>query len=59
MASLIAAATAYSTWGEPMIPFFVFYSMFGFHRLGDLIWALGDMRGRGFLLAATAGRTTL
>ena len=49
MASLIAAATAYATWGEPMIPFFVFYSMFGFHRLGDLIWALGDMRGRGFL----------
>ena len=42
-----------------MIPFFVFYSMFGFHRLGDLIWALGDMRGRGFLMAATAGRTTL
>jgi pyruvate dehydrogenase E1 component len=59
MASLIAAATAYATWGQPMIPFFVFYSMFGFHRLGDLIWALGDMRGRGFLLAATAGRTTL
>jgi pyruvate dehydrogenase E1 component len=59
MASLTAAATAYATWGEPMIPFFVFYSMFGFHRLGDLIWALGDMRGRGFLLAATAGRTTL
>jgi pyruvate dehydrogenase E1 component len=59
MASLIAAATAYATWGEPMVPFFVFYSMFGFHRLGDLIWALGDMRGRGFLLAATAGRTTL
>ena len=59
MASLISAATAYATWGEPMIPFFVFYSMFGFHRLGDLIWALGDMRGRGFLLAATAGRTTL
>ena len=59
MASLIAASTAYATWGEPMIPFFVFYSMFGFHRLGDLIWALGDMRGRGFLMAATAGRTTL
>jgi pyruvate dehydrogenase E1 component len=59
MASLIAAATAYATWGQPMIPFFVFYSMFGLHRLGDLIWALGDMRGRGFLLAATAGRTTL
>jgi pyruvate dehydrogenase E1 component len=59
MASLIAASTAYATWGEPMVPFFVFYSMFGFHRLGDLIWALGDMRGRGFLLGATAGRTTL
>ncbi|MEO8697587.1 MAG: pyruvate dehydrogenase (acetyl-transferring), homodimeric type [Acidimicrobiales bacterium] len=59
MASLTAAATSYATWGEPMIPFFVFYSMFGFHRLGDLIWALGDVRGRGFLLAATAGRTTL
>ena len=59
MASLIAAATSYATWGEPTIPFFVFYSMFGFHRLGDLIWALADMRGRGFLLAATAGRTTL
>jgi len=59
MASLTAAATSYATWGEPMIPFFVFYSMFGFHRLGDLIWALGDMRGRGFLMAATAGRTTL
>ncbi|MGE0307361.1 MAG: pyruvate dehydrogenase (acetyl-transferring), homodimeric type [Acidimicrobiia bacterium] len=59
MASFIAASTAYATWGEPMVPFFVFYSMFGFHRLGDLIWALGDMRGRGFLMAATAGRTTL
>ena len=59
MASMIAAATAYSTWGEPMVPFFIYYSMFGFHRLGDLIWALGDMRGRGFMLAATAGRTTL
>jgi pyruvate dehydrogenase E1 component len=59
MASFIAAATAYATWGEPMIPFFVFYSMFGLNRLGDLLWALGDMRGRGFLLAATAGRTTL
>ena len=59
MASLTAAATSYATWGEPMIPFFIFYSMFGFHRLGDFIWALGDMRGRGFLLGATAGRTTL
>jgi pyruvate dehydrogenase E1 component len=59
MASMTAAATAYATWGEPMIPFFVFYSMFGLHRAADLLWALGDMRGRGFLLAATAGRTTL
>ena len=59
MASFIAAATSYATLGEPVIPFFVFYSMFGFHRLGDLVWALGDMRGRGFLMAATAGRTTL
>nr|MDQ2728927.1 pyruvate dehydrogenase (acetyl-transferring), homodimeric type [Actinomycetota bacterium] len=59
MADFTAAATAYATWGEPMIPFFIFYSMFGFQRVGDLIWACGDMRGRGFLLGATAGRTTL
>ena len=59
MASFIAAATSYATWGEPMLPFFVYYSMFGFHRFGDLLWAAGDMRARGFLLAATAGRTTL
>ncbi|MGH9266826.1 MAG: transketolase-like TK C-terminal-containing protein, partial [Acidimicrobiales bacterium] len=59
MASFTAAGTAYSTWGEPMIPFFIFYSMFGFQRVGDLIWAFGDSRGRGFLLGATAGRTTL
>jgi pyruvate dehydrogenase E1 component len=59
MASLTAAATSYATWGEPTVPFFVFYSMFGLHRAADLLWALGDMRGRGFLLAATAGRTTL
>lgn len=59
MASFTAAGTAYATWGEPMIPFFVFYSMFGFQRVGDLIWAFGDMRGRGFLIGATAGRTTL
>ena len=59
MASFTAAGTAYATWGEPMIPFFVFYSMFGFQRIGDLIWAFGDMRGRGFLMGATAGRTTL
>ncbi|HEX6381834.1 MAG TPA: pyruvate dehydrogenase (acetyl-transferring), homodimeric type [Acidimicrobiia bacterium] len=59
MASFTAAGTAYATWGEPMIPFFIFYSMFGFQRVGDLIWAFGDSRGRGFLLGATAGRTTL
>ena len=59
MASFTAAATAYATWGQPMIPFFIFYSMFGFQRIGDLIWSFGDQRGRGFLLGATAGRTTL
>ncbi|MGH9029099.1 MAG: pyruvate dehydrogenase (acetyl-transferring), homodimeric type, partial [Acidimicrobiales bacterium] len=59
MASFIAAATSYATWREPMLPFFVYYSMFGFHRFGDLLWATGDVRARGFLLAATAGRTTL
>jgi pyruvate dehydrogenase E1 component len=59
MADFTAAATAYTTWGQPMIPFFVFYSMFGFQRVGDLIWSFGDQRGRGFLMGATAGRTTL
>jgi pyruvate dehydrogenase E1 component len=59
MASFTAASTAYATWGQPMIPFFIFYSMFGFQRIGDLIWSLGDQRGRGFLMGATAGRTTL
>ncbi|MBK5289948.1 MAG: pyruvate dehydrogenase (acetyl-transferring), homodimeric type [Acidimicrobiia bacterium] len=59
MASFTAAGTAYATWSEPLIPFFVFYSMFGFQRVGDLIWSFGDQRGRGFLLGATAGRTTL
>ena len=59
MASFAAAGAAYATWGEPMIPFYVFYSMFGFQRTGDLMWAFGDLRGRGFLLGATAGRTTL
>ena len=59
MASLTAASTAYSSWGQPMIPFFIFYSMFGFQRVGDMIWSLGDQRGRGFMLGATAGRTTL
>src|SRR3954469_2518733 len=59
MADFTAAGTAYATWGQPMIPFFIFYSMFGFQRVGDLIWAFGDIRGKGFLLGATAGRTTL
>ncbi len=59
MASFTAAATAYSTHGVPMIPFYIFYSMFGFQRVGDAIWAAADMRSRGFLLGATAGRTTL
>ncbi len=59
MASWIAAATAYSTHQITMIPIFTFYSMFGFQRVGDFIWAAGDMRARGFLIGATAGRTTL
>jgi pyruvate dehydrogenase E1 component len=59
MSSWIAAATAYSTHSIQMIPFFIFYSMFGFQRIGDLAWAAGDMRCRGFLLGGTAGRTTL
>ncbi|MGH2759729.1 MAG: pyruvate dehydrogenase (acetyl-transferring), homodimeric type [Actinomycetota bacterium] len=59
MASFTAASTSYATHGELMVPFFIFYSMFGFQRVGDLIWSLGDNRGRGFLMAATAGRTTL
>ncbi|MBA2312864.1 MAG: pyruvate dehydrogenase (acetyl-transferring), homodimeric type, partial [Actinobacteria bacterium] len=57
--SFSAAATSYATHGEPMVPFFTFYSMFGFQRIGDFIWSLGDQRGRGFLLGATYGRTTL
>ncbi len=59
MSSFIAAGTAYATHGVPTIPFFIYYSMFGFQRIGDLIWASADMRTRGFLLGATAGRTTL
>lgn len=58
-ASWTAAATAYATRGVPMVPFYVFYSMFGFQRTGDLIWAAADARARGFLVGATAGRTTL
>ncbi len=59
MSSFIAAGTAYATYGVNTIPFFIFYSMFGFQRVGDLIWAGADSRMRGFLLGATAGRTTL
>ncbi|MBK8636955.1 MAG: pyruvate dehydrogenase (acetyl-transferring), homodimeric type [Chromatiaceae bacterium] len=59
MSSWIAAATAYANHGEAMVPFYIFYSMFGFQRIGDLAWAAGDMRARGFLIGATAGRTTL
>jgi pyruvate dehydrogenase E1 component len=59
MASFTAAGTAYATHGLPMIPFYFFYSMFGFQRIGDLIWQNADARGRGFLVGATAGRTTL
>ena len=57
--SWIAAATAYSNYGKSMIPFYTYYSMFGFQRIGDLAWAAGDSRARGFLMGATAGRTTL
>ncbi|MEJ2634393.1 MAG: pyruvate dehydrogenase (acetyl-transferring), homodimeric type [Calditrichia bacterium] len=59
MSSFIAAGTAYSTHGINMIPFFVFYSMFGLQRIGDLAWAAGDMQARGFLVGGTSGRTTL
>src|SRR5215475_4860375 len=59
MSDWIAAATSYSTHNEIMIPFYIYYSMFGFQRVGDLAWAAGDMRSRGFLLGGTAGRTTL
>jgi pyruvate dehydrogenase E1 component len=59
MSSWIAASTSYSTSNVPMIPFYIYYSMFGLQRVGDLAWAAGDMRARGFLLGGTAGRTTL
>ncbi len=59
LASFTAAGTAYANVGLPMIPFFIYYSMFGFQRVGDLIWAFGDSRGKGFLVGGTAGRTTL
>ncbi|MHB8717788.1 MAG: pyruvate dehydrogenase (acetyl-transferring), homodimeric type [Candidatus Dormibacteria bacterium] len=59
MGSFTAAGTAYATFGEPMIPFYIYYSMFGYQRVGDMVWAFGDARGRGFMLGGTAGRTTL
>ena len=59
MGSFMAAGTAYATHSQPTIPFYIFYSMFGYQRTGDQVWAFGDARGRGFMLGATAGRTTL
>ncbi len=59
MAAFTALATSYATWARPMLPVYLFYSMFGFQRVGDLIWSLGDARGRGILAGCTAGRTTL
>ncbi|MBN8430688.1 pyruvate dehydrogenase (acetyl-transferring), homodimeric type [Microbulbifer salipaludis] len=59
MSAWMALATAYSNHGVPMVPFYIYYSMFGFQRIGDLAWAAGDMQARGFLIGATAGRTTL
>ena len=59
LSSWVAAATSYSVHGLPLLPFYIYYSMFGFQRVGDLIWAAADQRARGFLLGATAGRTTL
>ncbi len=59
MSSWISAATAYSTTGVNMVPFYIYYSMFGFQRIGDLAWAAGDMQAKGFLIGGTAGRTTL
>jgi pyruvate dehydrogenase E1 component len=59
LSSWIAAATSYAVHGQPMLPFYIFYSMFGFQRVGDLIWTAADSRSRGFLIGATSGRTTL
>jgi pyruvate dehydrogenase E1 component len=59
LSSWLAAATAYSSHGTPMLPFYIYYSMFGFQRVGDLVWAAADSRARGFLVGGTAGRTTL
>jgi pyruvate dehydrogenase E1 component len=59
LATFTALSTAYATWGQPMVPVYLFYSMFGFQRVGDFIWAAGDSQARGFLVGGTAGRTTL
>src|SRR5947208_998259 len=59
MASFIAAGTSYASYGRYTIPFYIYYSMFGFQRIGDLMWLAGDIKAKGFLLGATAGRTTL
>jgi len=59
MASCLAAGTAYANYGVPMIPFYIYYSMFGYQRVGDLVWAFADSRGKGFLLGGTSGRSTL
>ncbi|MEQ1886038.1 MAG: pyruvate dehydrogenase (acetyl-transferring), homodimeric type [Bryobacteraceae bacterium] len=59
MASCVAAGTAYANYGVPMIPFYIYYSMFGYQRVGDMIWAFADSRGKGFLMGGTSGRTTL
>ncbi len=59
MASFVAAGTAYANWGIPMVPFYIYYSMFGHQRVGDMVWMAGDMFCRGFMLGGTAGRTTL
>jgi pyruvate dehydrogenase E1 component len=59
MASCLAAGTAYANYGVPMIPFYIYYSMFGYQRVGDLVWAFADSRGKGFLMGGTAGRSTL
>jgi pyruvate dehydrogenase E1 component len=59
MASCFAAGTAYANYGVPMIPFYTYYSMFGYQRVGDLMWAFADSRGKGFIMGGTAGRSTL
>ena len=59
MASFTAAGQSYSTYKIPMIPFYMYYSMFGFQRIGDMVWAFADARGKGFLMGGTAGRTTM